>query len=109
MLKVENVNLFYGAAQALRGVSLTAEIGKVTCVLGRNGVGKTSLMRAIVGHHPIRSGRIEWQGEDLKPLPSPSPSPLRVAVPSPGQARGSCPRPPRRSARDRWGSRRCSA
>ena len=70
MLKVENVNLFYGAAQALRGVSLTAEIGKVTCVLGRNGVGKTSLMRALVGHHPIRSGRIEWEGEDLKPLPS---------------------------------------
>lgn len=70
MLKVENVNLFYGAAQALRGVSLKAEIGKVTCVLGRNGVGKSSLMRAIVGHQPIRSGVIEWQGEDLKPLPA---------------------------------------
>jgi urea transport system ATP-binding protein len=70
MLKVENVNLFYGAAQALRGVSLTAGIGKVTCVLGRNGVGKTSLMRALVGHQPIRSGRIEWMGEDLKPLPA---------------------------------------
>jgi urea transport system ATP-binding protein len=70
MLKVENVNLFYGAAQALRGVSLTAEIGKVTCVLGRNGVGKTSLMRAIVGHQPIRSGRIEWQGEDISALPA---------------------------------------
>src|SRR5471032_1478596 len=47
MLKVENVNLFYGAAQALRGVSLGATIGKVTCLLGRNGVGKTSLLRAI--------------------------------------------------------------
>jgi urea transport system ATP-binding protein len=70
MLKVENVNLFYGAAQALRGVSLTAEIGKVTCVLGRNGVGKTSLMRALVGHQPIRSGKIEWEGENLNPLPS---------------------------------------
>jgi urea transport system ATP-binding protein len=70
MLKVENVNLFYGAAQALRGVSLTAEIGKVTCVLGRNGVGKTSLMRAIVGHQPVRSGRIEWQGEDISALPA---------------------------------------
>ena len=70
MLKVENVNLFYGAAQALRNVSLTAEIGKVTCVLGRNGVGKTSLMRALVGHQPIRSGTIEWMGEDLRPLPA---------------------------------------
>ena len=70
MLKVENVNLYYGAAQALRGVSIKAEIGKVTCVLGRNGVGKTSLMRAIVGHQPIRSGRIEWQGEDISALPA---------------------------------------
>ena len=70
MLKVENVNLFYGAAQALRGVSITAEIGKVTCVLGRNGVGKSSLMRAIVGHQPIRSGRIEFEGEDLTPMPA---------------------------------------
>ena len=47
MLKVDNINLFYGAAQALRGVSIAAEPGKVTCVLGRNGVGKTSLLRAI--------------------------------------------------------------
>jgi len=70
MLKVENVSLFYGAAQALRGVSLKAEIGKVTCVLGRNGVGKTSLMRAIVGHQAIRSGTIEWQGEDISTMPA---------------------------------------
>ena len=40
MLKVDNINLYYGAAQALRGVSIAAEPGKVTCVLGRNGVGK---------------------------------------------------------------------
>ncbi len=52
MLNVENIDLHYGAAQALRGVSLEAEAGKVTCVLGRNGVGKTSLLRAIVGQHP---------------------------------------------------------
>ena len=44
-----HIDLHYGAAQALRGVSLTAEPGKVTCVLGRNGVGKTSLLRALVG------------------------------------------------------------
>ena len=53
MLKVENISLYYGAAQALRGVSLSAEPGKVTCVLGRNGVGKTSLLRAMVGQYPI--------------------------------------------------------
>ncbi|MGL4974632.1 MAG: ATP-binding cassette domain-containing protein, partial [Bosea sp. (in: a-proteobacteria)] len=49
MLTVDKINLHYGAAQALKSVSLTAKIGEVTCVLGRNGVGKTSLMRAIVG------------------------------------------------------------
>lgn len=58
MLTVEAVELHYGAARALGGVSLTAKQGEVTCVLGRNGVGKTSLMRAIVGHHPISRGRI---------------------------------------------------
>jgi urea transport system ATP-binding protein len=70
MLKVDTVNLFYGAAQALRSVSLSAEIGRVTCVLGRNGVGKSSLMRAIVGHQPIRNGAIQWQGEDISALPA---------------------------------------
>ena len=49
MLEVKDINLYYGAAQALRGVSIAAEPGKVMCVLGRNGVGKTSLLRAMVG------------------------------------------------------------
>jgi urea transport system ATP-binding protein len=70
MLKVENVNLYYGAAQALRSVSLTAAVGRVTCVLGRNGVGKTSLMRALVGHQPIRDGSIQWDGEEISTLPA---------------------------------------
>jgi urea transport system ATP-binding protein len=68
MLKVDNINLFYGAAQALRGVSLTAEPGKVTCVLGRNGVGKTSLLRAMVGQYPIASGAINFDGKDITAL-----------------------------------------
>ena len=68
MLEVKNINLHYGAAQALRGVSLNAEVGKVTCVLGRNGVGKTSLLRALVGQYPIASGGITFDGEDLNPL-----------------------------------------
>ena len=70
MLDVKDINLYYGAAQALRGVSLTAEPGKVTCVLGRNGVGKTSLLRALVGQYPISSGSIVFDGEDLNPLRS---------------------------------------
>lgn len=65
MLSVENIELHYGAARALRGVSLTAEPGKVTTVLGRNGVGKTTLLRAIVGRHHISSGMISWKGQNL--------------------------------------------
>ncbi len=69
MLTVDKVNLHYGAAQALRGVSLTAEPGKITCLLGRNGVGKTSLLRAIMGLQPISGGRIVWEGGVLGRLP----------------------------------------
>jgi len=69
MLQVKNVNLYYGAAQALRDVSITAEAGKITCIIGRNGVGKTSLLRAIVGHHQISSGSISWDGNVLKKSP----------------------------------------
>src|SRR4030088_1639592 len=68
MLKVENISLYYGAAQALRGVSLSAEPGKVMCVLGRNGVGKTSLLRAMVGQYPIASGSITFDGVDISGL-----------------------------------------
>jgi urea transport system ATP-binding protein len=70
MLSVESIDLFYGAAQALRSVSLKAEIGRITTVLGRNGVGKSSLLRAICGHQPIASGAIKWMGEDIKRLPA---------------------------------------
>jgi urea transport system ATP-binding protein len=68
MLDVHAIDLHYGAAQALRGVSLKAQPGKVTCVLGRNGVGKTSLLRALVGQHPITRGSIEWEGADITRL-----------------------------------------
>ena len=68
MLAVESIDLFYGAAQALRSVSFEAKPGRVTCVLGRNGVGKTSLMRAIIGHQGISSGRIMWDGADVAKL-----------------------------------------
>jgi urea transport system ATP-binding protein len=68
MLDVNAIDLHYGAAQALRGISLHAEPGKVTCVLGRNGVGKTSLLRAIVGQHPVSAGSITLGDNDITSL-----------------------------------------
>ncbi len=68
MLTVEAVDLYYGASQALRRVSLAAKKGEVTCILGRNGVGKSSLLRAIFGLHPIRAGHIAWEDRELNGL-----------------------------------------
>jgi urea transport system ATP-binding protein len=65
MLTVENANLHYGAAQALRGISIKAEMAKITCVLGRNGVGKSSLLRAVTGQHPLSAGKIAFEGKEL--------------------------------------------
>jgi urea transport system ATP-binding protein len=65
VLSVEAIDLHYGAAQALRRVSVAAERGRITCVLGRNGVGKSSLLRAIVGHLPVSAGRIVFEGADI--------------------------------------------
>jgi urea transport system ATP-binding protein len=68
MLAVNAIDLHWGAAQALRGVSLAAEPGKVTCVLGRNGVGKTSLLDALAGQHAISKGTITLDGADITKL-----------------------------------------
>ena len=68
MLAAADIDLYYGASHILRRVGISAERGKVTCLLGRNGVGKTSLLRAIFGLHPIRDGRIVWDGNDISGL-----------------------------------------
>ena len=70
MLTVQNVDLYYGAAQALRSVSLSASIGRVTCLLGRNGVGKTSLLRAICGLQPVAAGSITLEGAEISKIPA---------------------------------------
>ena len=62
MLKVSNIDLYYGAAQALRGVSVEAHVGEISCVLGRNGVGKTSLRRPPTAHRPLPAGSTEGEG-----------------------------------------------
>jgi urea transport system ATP-binding protein len=68
MIEVKGIDLHYGAARALRGISLTAEAGAVTCILGRNGVGKTSFLRAVAGQHPVSAGSILWEGTDITRL-----------------------------------------
>lgn len=68
MLTVDSIDLSYGAAKVLRSVTVAAQTGQVTCVLGRNGVGKTSLLRAIVGQQAIGAGRITLDGADISRL-----------------------------------------
>jgi urea transport system ATP-binding protein len=70
MLQVDQIDLYYGGSQALRGVSIEATAGAITAVLGRNGVGKTSLLRAIIGQEPVRGGHIRWDGADITKLPT---------------------------------------
>jgi urea transport system ATP-binding protein len=65
MLTVEGLDLYYGASRVLKSVALEAELGQVTCVMGRNGVGKTSLMRAICGQQKVQTGTIVWDGDDI--------------------------------------------
>ena len=70
MLKVETVHQAYGGSHILRGISFEAAPGKVTAILGRNGVGKTTLLKAIMGLVPVTSGRIAFGGEDITRAPS---------------------------------------
>ena len=66
MLVVKDINQYYGGSHILRGVSLEARLGKVTVLLGRNGVGKTTLLKSLMGLVPIRSGSIEFDGHALE-------------------------------------------
>jgi len=69
MLEARDIDLFYGASHILRGAHITAERGRVTCLLGRNGVGKTSMLRGLTGHVPVRRGSISWDGVDITKMP----------------------------------------
>jgi len=69
MLTIENARLSYGSSIALRGASLEIEADKITCVLGRNGVGKSSLLRSVIGQHPLSFGDVTFDGEDLISTP----------------------------------------
>ena len=66
MLNIKNINQYYGGSHILRDVSLQAALGKVTVMLGRNGVGKTTGLTSLMGLGPIRSGSIELDGESIQ-------------------------------------------
>jgi urea transport system ATP-binding protein len=70
MLSVENLNQYYGGSHILRDISFTAEIGKVTTLLGRNGVGKTTLLKCLMGLVPAKSGAIRFGNADITKAPS---------------------------------------
>lgn len=70
MLQVEKLNQYYGGSHILRNIGFTAPAGKLTSLLGRNGVGKTTLLRCLMGVVPIRSGVITWHGKHLEKLPA---------------------------------------
>jgi branched-chain amino acid transport system ATP-binding protein len=70
LLEVDDVHTYYDYNYILQGVSLQAQAGSVTAILGRNGVGKTTLMRSIVGFTPPRRGKIRFRDEEIQQLPS---------------------------------------
>ena len=65
MLNVNNINQYYGGSHILRDVSLQTQMGKVTVLLGRNGVGKTTLLKSLMGLVPIKTGSIEFDGQPI--------------------------------------------
>jgi len=70
MLAVEDIHTYYGESYVLQGISLTVERGRIAAVLGRNGVGKTTLIRSIIAFTPPRRGRVVFDGTDVTRWPS---------------------------------------
>ncbi|SDQ17751.1 urea ABC transporter ATP-binding subunit UrtE [Pseudomonas sp. B21-012] len=68
MLKIDSLHQYYGGSHILRGLSFEAKVGEVTCLLGRNGVGKTTLLRCLMGLLPTREGSVHWEGQAITTL-----------------------------------------
>jgi urea transport system ATP-binding protein len=79
MLKIDNLHQYYGGSHTLRGVSLELKQGEITCLLGRNGVGKTTFLKCLMGLLPIQSGSIELAGQDIRKLPPEKRAALGIA------------------------------
>lgn len=65
MLAIEHIQQYYGGSHILRDISLTAKAGQITVLLGRNGVGKTTLLKALMGLVPVRQGQINFPGHTI--------------------------------------------
>ena len=83
VLEVDAIHTYYGSSRALFGVSLAVQRGECVCLLGRNGVGKTTMMRSIMGLTPPAQGQVLWKGRR---------SPAGGPTASPAPASASCPR-----------------
>jgi len=70
LLEVEKIETSYGLSQALFGISIMVEPGEIVALLGRNGVGKTTVMRSIIGLTPPNRGIVRWKGEEIQGLPT---------------------------------------
>lgn len=70
MLEVSGINVAYGRAQVLRDLSLSVAAGEILCLLGRNGAGKTTMMKAIMGLLPLMSGQVALDGQAISDLPA---------------------------------------
>jgi urea transport system ATP-binding protein len=78
MLEIKGLNQFYGGSHTLWDVTLDVPRGSCTCLMGRNGMGKTTLLKCIMGLLPCTSGQILYRGRDLRPLPAEARAPLRI-------------------------------
>jgi len=68
MLSIADIHTYYGDSYVLHGISLDAEVGQVSVLMGRNGVGKTTLVRSVMGLTPPRRGSVRFRGEDITQL-----------------------------------------
>ena len=68
MLNVQKLHQFYGGSHILRGLSFEVKVGEVTCLLGRNGVGKTTLLKCLMGLLPVKEGSVQWEGKTITSL-----------------------------------------